>query len=272
MRGSFRRVTEVPPRNSSGSQGFLQSSPTVLSVVMPAHNEEEFLTTAVQEVVDALRSRGWDFELLVVENGSTDESPTIAAQLAERIPEVRSLSLPSPDYGAALRVGFLEASRDLVAIFDVDYFDFAFLDQAVDAMNGPGGPDIVVGSKREVGAVDTRPWHRRVVTASFTLILRAGFGLEVSDTHGLKVVRRAPLQELAAGCRHGTDIFDTELILRAERAGLRVFAIPVTVTERRPSRSSIWKRVPRTVIALTQLRLSLYREARGGRAPTLLSS
>jgi glycosyltransferase involved in cell wall biosynthesis len=232
----------------------------MLSVVMPAHNEEAFLRPAVRDVVDAVRTRGWDFEVVVVENGSTDETLAIARSLSHELPEVHALSLPEADYGGALKTGFLEATGDLVAIFDVDYYDFAFLDGAVAAIEARDGPDIVVGSKRGAGAVDARAWPRRTITTIFSVILRYGFGLKVADTHGIKVVRRAPLKDLAAACRYGTDLFDTELILRAERAGLEVSAIPVTVEEHRPSRSSILWRIPRTVLGLARLRLALWRE------------
>lgn len=234
---------------------------------MPAHNEEAFLAPAVREVVEAMRGRGEPFEVVIVENGSTDATPTIARQLEEELPEARALTLDGADYGGALRTGFLEANGDLVAIFDVDYYDFEFLASAVSVLNQPDGPDIVVGAKRGAGAVDTRAWARRTVTAVFSVVLRVGFGLQVADTHGIKVVRRAPLKDLAASCRYGTDIFDTELILRAERAGLRVTAIPVTVEERRPSRSSIARRIPRTLLALTRLRLALWRERRPSPPP-----
>ena len=227
---------------------------------MPAHNEAGFLETAVHEVVQALRSRGREFEVVVVENGSTDATPEFARSLERELPEVRAIVLDVADYGGALRTGFAEANGELVAIFDVDYYDFDFLDRAVTMLDEPGGPDVVVGSKRGAGSVDTRAWKRRMVTATFATLLKFGFGLKVSDTHGIKVMRRAPLKDLAVRCRYGTDIFDTELILRAERQGLSVTAIPVTVEERRPSRSSIVKRIPRTVSALIRLRLALWRE------------
>ncbi len=232
----------------------------MLSVVMPAHNEEAFLGSAVREVVDAVRSRGWAFDVVVVENGSSDATLAIARTLADELPEVQALSMPDADYGGALKRGFLEATGDLVAIFDVDYYDFAFLDRAVAAIESPDGPDIVVGSKRGAGAVDARAWVRRTITTVFSLILRYGFGLRVADTHGIKVVRRAPLKDLAAACRYGTDLFDTELILRAERAGFKAGEVPVVVQELRPSRSSILRRIPRTVANLVRLRVYLWQD------------
>ena len=231
----------------------------MISVVMPAHDEEPFLASTVREIVDGMRTRG-DFEVVVVENGSTDATAEVGKALMEEIPELRVLSLGAADYGKALRMGFLSAKGDVAAFFDVDYYDLAFLDRAVALIHGADGPAVVVGSKRGEGAVDTRPWSRRMVTLVFSSILRYGFGLTVSDTHGMKVLRREPLVPLAEACHFGTDLFDTELILRAQRAGFKAGEVPVVVQEMRPSRSSIAKRIPRTMKNLVRLRLMLWRE------------
>jgi glycosyltransferase involved in cell wall biosynthesis len=233
--------------------------PEVISVVMPAHDEEAFLASAVRDVAGGMRSRG-EFEVIVVENGSTDATAEVAKGLLEEVPELRVLSLGVPDYGKALRMGFLAATGEVAAFFDVDYFDLGFLDRAMALMDQPDGPSVVVGSKRGPGAVDTRPWLRRMVTLVFSTILKVGFGLGVSDTHGMKVLRREPMVPLAEACRFGTDLFDTELILRAERAGLRSGEVPVVVQELRPSRSSIARRIPRTMANLVRLRLALWSE------------
>jgi len=229
---------------------------------MPAHDEEDWLGSAVAEVAGGLRARDQAFEIVIVENGSTDTTLALAHRLENEYPEVRAVSLGQADYGLALRKGFLVAHGEVVAIFDVDYFDLDFLDRALVVVGEPGGPAIVVASKRGAGAVDTRPWTRRMVTTVFAVVLRAGFGLGVSDTHGMKVLRREPLVELARACRFGTDLFDTELVLRAERNGLRAVEIGVTVEERRPSRSSIFRRIPRTMGGLARLRIALWREGR----------
>lgn len=236
----------------------------VLSVVMPAFNEGDFLRHAVGEVVDGLRGRGHQAEVIVVENGSTDATAALARELEHEMPEVRAVSLPAADYGAALRAGLLAARGDVVVNFDVDYFDLDFLERAVGLIHAGGGPVIVVASKRGAGAEDQRAAGRRLITSVFGAVLRYGFGLKVSDTHGMKAMRRAPLLGVVEACRFGTDLFDTELLLRAERAGLDVASVPIVVSESRPSRTSILRRAVRTVGGLVRLRVALWREP-GGR-------
>ncbi len=236
----------------------------MISVVMPAHDEEPFLATAVGEVVNGLRGWGGAFEIVVVENGSTDDTAAVATKLAGEYPEVRSLSLDQADYGNALRQGFLAAEGRAVAIFDVDYYDLGFLERALAVLDQPDGPSIVVGTKRGPGAVDTRARSRQFVTWGFSTVLHLAFGLKVSDTHGMKVLRRDDMVALvqAHGTRFGTDLFDTELIIRAERAGMRVAELPVVVEETRPSRTSIARRIPRSILGLARLRMVLWREGR----------
>jgi glycosyltransferase involved in cell wall biosynthesis len=233
---------------------------------MPAYNESELLETSVKEVTEGLRGRAdgatddTTFEVIVVENGSRDGTAEIADRLAASFEEVVALHLPTPDYGAALRAGLIASIGTIVVNFDVDYYDLAFVDDALSRLAEPDQPAIVVGSKRAEGARDQRSLLRRLVTGVFSGVLRFGFGLEVSDTHGMKAMRRAAVEPLARTCHNGTDLFDTELILRAERAGLLTVELPVVVVERRPSRLPIWRRVPRTLWGLVRLRVLLWRQ------------
>ncbi len=231
-----------------------------LGVVVPAYNEAEILDASVSEIVEGLRDAGHEFELVVVENGSTDSTPEVAAALAERYAEVGVERLPRPDYGAAIRHGLLSCTGEIVVCFDADYYDLDFLAAAVAMIAQPGGPAVVVGSKRGPDADDSRPVTRRVVTYVFSSILTVVFRLHVSDTHGMKAMRRADVEDFARRCRFGRDLFDTELILRVERAGHPTAEIPVSVEERRPARTSILRRVPRTLLGLSRLRIALWRE------------
>lgn len=232
---------------------------------MPAHNEAGYLETAVREVHDGLRARGLDFELLVVENGSTDGTPAIARQLAATYAAMRTSSRPVANYGASLREGLIASRAEFVVTFDVDYYELGFVDLALALLEaGDDAPIVVVASKRAPGSRDERPWPRRFVTAVFSWLLRAGFSLSVSDTHGMKAMRRAPIEPLVQRCRFASDLFDTELVIRAERAGLRVAELPARAQERRPSRTPIWRRVPRTLVGLVVLRITLWRERGNG--------
>ena len=233
-----------------------------VSVVMPAFNEAEILVMTVKTVVEGLRTRGERFELIIVENGSTDDTLAIAEQLSVEMPEVRVEHRDEADYGRALRSGLLDSTGEAVVNFDTDYFDLDFLDAAVAQVLGADGPAIVVGSKRGEGANDTRDPLRKLATGVFATILRVVFGLKVSDTHGIKAMRRAAVEPYARVCTFGQDLFDTELILRVERAGLRAGEIPVVVRELRPARSSFLSRVPRTLRGLWKLRWALWKEAR----------
>ena len=164
------------------------------------------------------------------------------------------------DYGEALRMGLLESSGDIGVVFDVDYYDLDFLKEALellDPSDAPTGPAIVVGSKRAPGARDERSPLRRAATSVFSGILRMAFGLTLSDTHGMKVLNLRALRGAVRACRSGADLFDTELIIRAEHSGLITAEVPVRVTELRPSRTSIAKRVPRTLLGMAKLRWRL---------------
>jgi glycosyltransferase involved in cell wall biosynthesis len=224
-----------------------------VTVVMPAFNESAMLASSVGDVVKGLRERNRDFELIVVENGSTDDTLAVARDLVDQYAEVRLEHRVTADYGQALRTGLLAARGTVVANFDTDYYDLDFLEDALALVVATDGPAIVVGSKTAKGSNDERPWPRRAVTGVFTMILRLLFGLHVSDTHGMKVMRREVVEPYARAAKFGRDLFDTELVLRVERAGLRTAEIPVDVHERRPARTSIIRRVPRTLVGLVRL-------------------
>ena len=226
------------------------------SIVVPVYNEAEFIPQAVPALIEQMESIGEPYRILIVENGSTDSTATAAQQVAAGYP-VTVLSLDAADYGAAMRHGFLEADGDWVVNFDIDYFSADFLRRvlALDAV------DLVIASKRDPGSEDKRSPLRRIATWVFNLLLRTILDSKVSDTHGMKAFRDELVSTVTPSVVSRQDLFDTELVIRAERAGYRIEEVPVVVEEMRVARSSLVKRVPRTIQGLFAIRRTLTDES-----------
>jgi glycosyltransferase involved in cell wall biosynthesis len=227
-------------------------------VVLPAHNEAEMLESTVTDLVKGLDGAGRRFEVVVVENGSQDSTLELARSLAAKDPRVNVVTIDHADYGSALAAGFAAASGDVVVNFDVDYYDLDFLALAERQLGDH--VSLVVASKRATGSDDRRPVSRRILTAGFTTALRWGFGLPVSDAHGMKAMRRADLAPIVAICRMRGSLFDVEMVLRAGRAGLRTAETAVRVEELRPPRTAVWRRSIESLGGLIRLRALLWRE------------
>jgi len=229
------------------------ASKVALSVILPAYNEAGYLEQALQVLLAGLRGCPWPHEVLVVQNGSTDRTSEIAHAFG---PPVRVLDLPSADYGEALRAGLLAAQGDMAVCCDVDWVDMGFAHQALELI-AQGSVEVVLGSKRLPASVDQRPWFRRLATGTFNWLLRVCLGMPVSDTHGIKALDLSACRSLAEQCETRAATFDTELVLRASRAGLVIRELPVEVNEVRPARVHLWRRVPVALVGLVRLWLIL---------------
>ncbi|HSM44485.1 MAG TPA: glycosyltransferase family 2 protein [Acidimicrobiia bacterium] len=221
-----------------------------LTIVVPVYNEADFIPLALPKLIAAVEKVAADYTIRIVENGSTDGSADIAKKTAGTANVIVD-SLPAADYGAAMRHGFLEADTDWVVNFDIDYFSADFLHKLLDQ---PEEVDLVIASKRDPGSEDRRPFIRRLATRVFNVLLTVILRSEVTDTHGMKGFRRGLVEEIAPLVVSTEDLFDTELVVRAERAGYEIVEVPVVVEEMRTARSSIIKRAPRTVVGLLKMR------------------
>jgi hypothetical protein len=118
--------------------------------------------------------------------------------------------------------------------------------------------DMVIGSKAMRGAHDTRPLQRRLATKAYNRLLRITLGFRGTDTHGLKAFVRRPLLPVVAACVVEHDVFASELVIRAQRSGLRVREIPVEVHEKRAPSIHLLRRVPRVMRNLVRLMTSIH--------------
>ncbi|MGO9832307.1 MAG: glycosyltransferase family 2 protein [Myxococcaceae bacterium] len=228
------------------------TSPPQLSVVIPVYNEASILASAVAELAKGLDERGLRWEMVLAENGSRDETPAILEQLSAADSRVRWLHVERPNYGAALKAGILAAHGTLVVCDEIDLGDMHFYDAAL-AVLADSSVDLVVGSKAAKGAVDRRPLVRRVATRVHNGLLRLLLDFQGTDTHGLKAFRRERLLPVVRACVVDRDVFASELVIRAWRAGLRVLEIPIELREKRKPTVHLYKRVPNVLRNVAKL-------------------
>jgi glycosyltransferase involved in cell wall biosynthesis len=230
-----------------------------VSIVIPVYNEEGILREAVTELLDgldavrrALHAPELSFEVILAENGSRDRTAELARSLSDEQPAIRSFSLGEPNYGKALRRGILEARGALVICEEIDLCDLDFLRRALEHLRHHDC-EMVVGSKAMKGASDERPLLRRAATRVINGMLRVALDFRGTDTHGLKAFDRRALLPVVEACVIDRDLFASELVIRAGRAGLRVIEIPIRLHEKRPPAINLIRRVPRVLRGMARL-------------------
>jgi glycosyltransferase involved in cell wall biosynthesis len=223
----------------------------MISIVIPVFNEAGIVRAAAEELCRKLDALGWDYQLLLAENGSRDGTPDLLAQLAAQNPRIFWLHEEQPNYGRALKRGILEARGETVVCDEIDLCDVDFYQRALPMLEQ--GVDLVVGSKAMEGANDARPFVRRFATRVITVLLRLSTGFRGTDTHGLKAFRRDRLLDVARACVVDRDLFASEFVIRAQRMGRVVREIPIALQEKRPPSTHLFRRVPRVLKGLLKL-------------------
>jgi glycosyltransferase involved in cell wall biosynthesis len=231
------------------------NSPTV-SIVIPVYNEEAILHAALVDLRERLGDASWSYEIILAENGSTDETIRIATEMMRKYSDLRLVSVDEPNYGLALKRGIESARGEFVICDEIDLCDTEFHQRAV-ALLIAGQADVVIGSKLMGGAEDRRPTLRHAASLFYTGLLRVLLGFEGTDTHGLKALRRSAILDVLSACQVDRDVFASELVIRAYRARLNIVELPVRVIEKRPPGVNLLKRVPNVIKSLAKLYWSI---------------
>jgi hypothetical protein len=200
-----------------------------ISIVLPAYNEAKRLRGAVEEVIKAAEKTGYDFEIIIAEDGSKDGTDRIAAELAASNPRIKHLhSDERLGRGRALMNAFSKASGDVVVYMDVDLAtDLSHLKELVDAIIVEGY-DFSTGSRLMKESQTDRPAKREIASRGYNFLVRLFLGSKLHDHQcGFKAFRRDLILELGKEVRDNHWFWDTEVLVLAQKRGYRVKEIPV---------------------------------------------
>ncbi|MEU0057816.1 bifunctional glycosyltransferase family 2/GtrA family protein [Streptomyces sp. NPDC006334] len=218
-------VTQLPLRTPVAAQ----HGQPVLDVVVPVYNEQACLERSVRRLHSHLcETFPYPFRITIADNASTDDTPRIAARLTAELPEAQWLRLAEKGRGGALHAAWSGSGAPVLAYVDVDLSTelTALLPLVAPLISGHS--DIAVGTRLVPGSRVVRGAKREVVSRCYNVLLRSTLGVGFSDAQcGFKAVRRDVAERLLPLVKDSQWFFDTELLVIAERAGLRIHEVPV---------------------------------------------
>ncbi|ASW55250.1 glycosyltransferase [Plantactinospora sp. KBS50] len=236
-----------------------------MDVVIPVHNEETDLEPCVRRLHDYLATTfPYPFRITIADNASTDATPAVALRLAAELPRVTAVRLAEKGRGRALREVWFRSEAAVLAYMDVDLStDLAGLLPLVAPLIS-GHSELAIGTRLARGSRVVRGPKRELISRGYNLLLRGALAVRFSDAQcGFKAIRRDVARRLLPLVRDTGWFFDTELLVLAQRAGMRIHEVPVDWVDDPDSRVDLLD------TALTDLRgiVRLVRALAGGALP-----
>jgi len=211
----------------------------LLSVVIPAYNEEKRLSGTLEEVLAYLEGRDYPSEVVVVDDGSEDRTAEVAEEFARKTPTVRVIRNPHRGKGYTVRTGMLAGRGEYILFSDADLATPIEESEKL-MMYLERGYDVAIGSREGLGAVrHDEPWSRHFIGRVFNLLVRLVAVGDFQDTQcGFKAFRQHAAKDIFSSLRlYGEDApeiqggavtaFDVELLFLALKKGYKVEEVPV---------------------------------------------
>ena len=200
------------------------------SVVIPAYNESDRIRPTLDEIIRHAQEHKWDTEILVVDDGSRDDTAEIVRAYSREHPQIQLIQNPgNRGKGFSVRNGMLHARGDICLFTDADLSSpIAEAEKLFEAIRH--GADIAIGSRwlRAELQTERQPLYRQVFGRIFNLLLRLVLGLHFVDTQcGFKAFRREAAQRIFPMQKIERWGFDPEILFLARRLGLRTVEVPV---------------------------------------------
>jgi dolichyl-phosphate beta-glucosyltransferase len=213
-----------------GRHAMRQFNDMTYSIVIPAYNESQRLGATLDKVLAYVRAQRWDAEVIVVNDGSRDNTAEIVRAFAAKDPMVRLVENPgNRGKGYSVRNGILSSRGDIVVFSDADLSSpIEEMPKLLEAL--AAGADIAIGSRwlRTELQTQRQSLHRQVFGRIFNLLMRAVLGLQFKDTQcGFKAFTRSAAQAIFPLERIERWGFDPEILFLARKFGLRTEEVPV---------------------------------------------
>lgn len=204
--------------------------PLTISIILPAFNEAARIGASLDKIAEYAQHHAWTVEVIVVNDGSTDNTDDMVREYAERYSWLRLIENPgNRGKGFSVRNGMLHARGDILLFSDADLSSpIGEADKLIAALQA--GADVAIGSRwvRKELQVVRQPLRRRILGRLFNLALRMVLGLNFKDTQcGFKAFRRSAAELVFTQQQIATWGFDPELLYLAKKAGLRIVEVPV---------------------------------------------
>lgn len=213
----------------------------VVEIVVPVYNEQRALPASIRRLHEHLSdSFPFRWRIVIANNASTDETARVAAALADDLPGVDRLDLAEKGRGRALRTAWMRSDAEIVAYMDVDLStDLRALLPLVAPLVS-GHSDIAIGTRLASGSRVVRGPKREFISRSYNRLLHLSLAARFSDAQcGFKAIRADAARRLLPEVRDQAWFFDTELLVLAQREGLRIHEVPVDWTDDPDSRVDI---------------------------------
>lgn len=226
----------------------------MISVIIPCYNSAAYIGEHVVQLSTFLKALGESFEIVVVDDGSSDETVSILKKCAEQDSQIRVVAFPANrGKGAAVKAGMLQARGDSVLFTDADLpYDLMGIPAFLEALRS--GSAVVLGARVDVGTVRGQRIHRTHLSHVFAWLANSVLKEYVPDTQaGFKGFTREAVSEIFPNVTTKGFAFDVDVIALAQARGLQITSVPVTLVNQAPSTVHVSRDGLRMCIDLARL-------------------
>lgn len=228
-----------------------------VDVVIPVYNEVKVLEQSVMTTLDLFeKNPQFDWRLVIADNGSNDGTSELARSLDERFERVKALVLEVKGRGLALREAWLSSDADIVSYMDVDLStDILHLPELI-SMVAHKGCDVAIGSRLAKGSKTDRQIKREITSRGYVALIRMTFPrLRISDAQcGFKALNRKAVEATVPYIENRMWFFDTEMLVLAQQAGLKICELPVRWVEDKDTKVKIISTAMEDIRGLARMR------------------